>query len=504
MQSNSLGSPSRSYSLKIAPDTIPHVTTVRSMSDSLVKYLPKNSYTEKQLSDYEGKIKSQTIWIQQLIRNAGASVKNAQTAKEKALQKSLDEAQSKAKELYNDRLALFNQLNMLIIDKYTSYLKAADVDLDNYKQTISKNRKLTTAGFDTVIKHTNPKYQHIIDSINNKTDIRSEKLEPKLEKMFLRRDTVVKQLTNLKDLQTTAQKFPQIQDEVHSQAQKQRTELNATSDRYIQAMADFKAEFEAYTKSVNSDIDKLNAIVKKMIDENKAEPSDEESLSALGGINNIFGEQGALVHNVSIIAQRKFSNNTGSSFYGDVKLFVGGSNDADKTKTGINKLFVQEASTYGFITDFVFGFIPSNQNSRKSSLTGKEEYKLGINLTMGYLGKKLQPDTLTTFNTSLFHLKIGIQYIIIPHVLSAYINTNQLLVATNLDKFSKYYSDAGRVRSFTSFGIESYLELKKKSDFYLLLNLGFININRDVNTWMNTTDSVIPNIKLSLVKTFNW
>jgi hypothetical protein len=276
--------------------------------------------------------------------------------------------------------------------------------------------------------------------------------------------------------------------------------IKKSTDKYLAAKRSFDNEYEVYRLKFNSDLDKINAIIKGI---NKEEESSAKYVSALGGLNKVFGDNGTLTPLISVVAQKKFNETENGSFYGEVKIFTGGSSD-DKTNNGSANLFVPEASTFGFMTDFSFGFISSNKSAKKNISTGRYDQRLGINLGVYYLGKKLQPDTLTHFNANVFHVKAGAQYILIPKVLSVYINTNCMLVSTNVNKFQQYYTDAKRVRSFTSFGIESYLDLNDVKDFHLLLNLGFVSVNDDVRAWTMNADSVIPSVKLSLVKTFNW
>jgi hypothetical protein len=192
-----------------------------------------------------------------------------------------------------------------------------------------------------------------------------------------------------------------------------------------------------------------------------------------------------------------------SSFFGEVKLFIGGAN-TNKNINSANNLFVPEASTYGFMTDFTFGFISAAHNPSFNKELDHYDQKLGINIGGYFLGKKMQPDSLHSFSAAVFHLKLGVQYILIPHVLSVYLNTNGLIVGTGSDDFGKYYNNEKKFKSFASFGIQSYLDVSEKSNFHIALNLCFVTTGGDVKELVKTSDKVIPNIKLSLVKSFTF
>lgn len=511
MQSNSI-SGSGQRSLK---DTIHYLNKVQSLPDSIIKIpsLQSDKNLSKAMSNMEA-IKNelkQQVEILNAVKTANKRSGNykRQTANLNnsidSLKKELKDAQTEIDNYRKGQFGLKDQINNLLTEKYELFLNSLGEELKKYKLEIDNNTKSALKSFDTVIHASNVHTQHFIDSLSNHMNMKSYIMERKLNDLVHQKDILNNYFIELKKQQTDLIEYKDVsnlKDIIYSKIDSTSVKLKKQHEKVIAEKKPFVDDYNKYVDTVNSYIAKINSIAKKASKEDEESPT-KENLSALAGVNKIFGDNGALIPNISIVAQKKFKSDANASFYGEVKILAGGSSD-DKTNNGLKNLFVPEASTYGFITNFTFGFIGAHQAAKKDALTGRYQHKLGINVGAYYLGKKLQPDTLTRFNTNVFHLKLGIQYILIPNVLSAYVNTNYMVAATNISEFEKYYTDVKKVKSFTSFGIESYLDLNDVKDFHLLINLGFVNINNDIRSWIKTSDAVIPNVKLSLVKTFDF
>ncbi|MES2377018.1 MAG: hypothetical protein V4553_10590 [Bacteroidota bacterium] len=496
MQSNSIWSSSRGEK-KVVPTSLEYVKKISNSSDSLLKNIPDKLFS----------IPANTVKVdqKQLISNIKAliSKKSIDRKTKKDLEAKIKIAEDNYKREHAEKLASKKEINDLIIEKYTTYLEKLDKELDSCKNQIDKNFKQSETGFDTAINSKNGDYQRTIFSLNHQISSKSDKIKVKLDDLLSLRGAIQTCLKDLRKLNGDLSDYADMKETIYERSDAAIKKLQEASDKFISAKKLFITDYNLYIDAANTDIKNINSIVDKIKKDNAAEATDDERLSALGGINAILGDHGIVTPNVSVVGQKKFVSNEHSSIYGEAKLIIG-ANDEDKKNPGVNKLFMPEASTLGFMTDFSFGFNPSDTKPTYNDELQHYDQKLGINLGVYYLGKKLQPDSLTSFNTTVFHVKLGIEYIIIPHGLSAYFNTNQLLVATNIKNFDKYYPDAKRIRSFSSFGIQTYLNLNKKSEFYLLANLGFVSINDDVNTWLRSSDSIIPNIKFSLVKNFSF
>lgn len=499
MQSNSLWPSAKEK--KAAPATVEYAKKVSNSSDSLIKNIPLKINAEIPATKNSKSDPDQKALLEQMneiVKSNGIDKKS-----KIALDKKIKAAEETIKKEHSEKLVLDDKVRDLVVEKYTEYLKVLDKELAEYKKEIDKNLTRAEKGFDTIYRSNGGNYQHAIDSINHRISSRTIKIRDKLTGIMPQRNEIETNITELTKLKNDLIIYATSSDSIYIRTDATIKKAEATGGTFIAVKEKFVADYNLYVDTTNNDIKALNNIAEKIKNDITTEATQAETISALGGINAILGDQGVLAPNVSIVGQKKFSSDATSSFYGEVKLFIGG-NDDDKKNTGVNRLFIPDASTYGFMTDFTFGFIGSNKNSKYDILTKQYEQKLAINVGVYYLGKRLRPDTLTDFTTSLFHVKLGFQYIIIPHVLSTYINTNQILVTTNIKKFEKYYSGAKTMRSFTSFGLQSYLELNDKKDFHLFVDLGFVKINDDVNSWLNSSDSVLPNVKLSLVKTFSW
>lgn len=510
MQSNSLGAVEK----KLNIESIPHLNQVANKSDSLIgnKSVETPPGLAKALIEQKNKYNAIAVNNSEISRLIGlVAAANANPAEKKRYEKKIKELgeinnklQQDIKKQTIEKMGLYDQINNLVIEKYTQYIQELDKELAQYDKEIGKNTTRALSSFDTVIHSSDVNNQHLIDSVSSYMHLNSFIIKQKLDGLKPGRDSVNHYLEELKRLQGDTKKYPSLKESIYLTAMATINKLDSVSAVYKKTVKQsFITDYTLYIVKVNKDIDRLNAIAAKIIKDRAAEASEEEKLAALGGINKIFGDHGAVTPNVSILGQKKFVSKEQSSIYGEVKLIIG-ANDDNKENTGVNKLFIPEASNFGFMTDFSFGFIGADKKPKFNEEFNHYEQRLGINLGIYYLGKKLQPDTLTNFNTTVFHVKLGIEYVLIPNVLSAYFNTNQLLVTTNIKTFEKYYPEAKRIRSFSSFGVQSYLELNKKAGFFLLINLGFVGVNDDVNTWLNSADSVIPNVKLSLVKNFSF
>jgi hypothetical protein len=500
MQSNSIAPPA---AVKIGE--IKRLDNATNKSDTLLKNTPVKA--DPLFSNILNNIDTKNKSIDNLngqITAKGITAKEKTDLQNKIANLNIEKRNlfNKLKQLQDDTKPLFDRYNDLVIEKYSAYIKALDDDLKTYKKGIGNDRKNAISKFDKIINSKVIQNQKITSLQASQIDSMSYIIEYKLDTVIIpQRNKINAYLQNLKQYKIDLEKYKIIKDTIYKNVEAGIKKLDAEAEAFKDSRGKFLIEYNSYVDKFNKYIDSLNLVIKKIEKDNETEATEAERLSALGGINKIFGDHGAVIPNVTIVGSKKFVTKEQSSIYGEAKLFIA-AGDEDKKNPGVNKLFIPEASTIGFMTDFTFGFIAADNTAKFNSDFNHYEQKLSINLGVYYLGKKLQPDTLTSFNTTVFHVKLGLEYIIIPHAITAYFNTNQLLVVTNTKTFEKYYPDAKRIRSFTSFGIQSYLNLNDKHDFHLLINLGFVNVNNDVNTWMQTLDSVIPTVKLSLVKSF--
>jgi hypothetical protein len=282
------------------------------------------------------------------------------------------------------------------------------------------------------------------------------------------------------------------------------TALDRSMNSYNESIKFLNKQLDATGNLVN---DKQNGYlegeqtIKNIYSKYKVDEKQESGdMKALASFTQPVADEGKLVPQISILGFRQ-KNLPNQSFAYNLKLFVSSS----ETKSVINseyRFFIPEASTYGFMADFSFGFLPIPNNDNKQTIK-----TLGLNGGAYYLGKSLvRIKDSTTYNIGLLQFKLGMQYILIPHVLNIYANLNPFFVANGNESFSKVYNGyTKRLNMFTDFGVECYLELtKKQNDFFLDFDLGFISKGGDVSSIMITQDAVIPRIKVGLVKSFNF
>lgn len=269
-------------------------------------------------------------------------------------------------------------------------------------------------------------------------------------------------------------------------------------------IADKSKTIETAQTIIDDNQKKIAKIYSKYKTENE---DDQDHLKTIAGITQPLSNQGQLVPNISLLGFKSVSDEN-SSVAGLLKLFVA-ANTGNSPINSNYKLFIPEASTYGFMADFSLGFIPSNKNFQLGKSTNQPIKRLGINLGAYYLGKSMNRlKDSSTFNIGLLQFRTGMQYILIGNVLSIYANINPYFIGNGVSDFKENYSYKKGLSSFIDFGLECYLDLikeeEKKGGLHLDLDLGFISAKGDVKKLSPSDDPLIPRIKLSIVKGFNF
>lgn len=247
-------------------------------------------------------------------------------------------------------------------------------------------------------------------------------------------------------------------------------------------------------KEYNTIENEIKNIYKKYKEDQKDESGD---LKAIANFTQPIADEGKLVPQITVLGFKE-ENSPNKVVAYNLKLFV----SASETKSTINseyRIFIPEASTYGFMADFSLGFAPI-----AGTVKGK---RLGINFGGYYLGKSIiRSKDSTSFNIGLLQFKTGIQYIVVKNALSIYLNFNPYFVANGNQNFKSVYTDySNKLNLFTDFGVDCYLNLaKSQKDFFLNFDLGFITKGGDVSSIIKNEDVLIPRIKIGLVKSFGF
>lgn len=244
-------------------------------------------------------------------------------------------------------------------------------------------------------------------------------------------------------------------------------------------------------KSAFSDInDALTDINKKFVAyKETVTPEKKESnsnVSVLPALNAKLGKR-ELLPNITILGNSLLGNT--DDWFGTISLFTGAGGNPKNLVT-LDNLIFQEFSSFGFTSNFNFSFLPANNRKSKN--------KVALNFGINYLGKNLQKSDTSDFNTSVFQFKAGCEYAIDPDKLSLYLNFNRLTVADNVKSFEKEFGLSNKLFGFTEFGARFQLGVAQNNNTFLDIDLGFIANTNDVKLITQTSDLVIPRIKIGI------
>jgi hypothetical protein len=370
--------------------------------------------------------------------------------------------------------------------------------LKKRKTVTIESIKSDTAKIKKLIEAVNKDVAAINESIGfvaNNTDTAIEK-EKLLSKEFANQLTEKKEYiqTNLEQIKSnymislsiSQQKFSDLEidsiksyddwiktslvlDSMEREVTHKREKLKKATEEIENAKTEINTKLESYKKSIKPD--------------NK---DDNKNVSVLPALNAKLGKR-ELLPNIMLIGEAKLGED-GKAF-GDIRLFTGAGGNPKNLVTLENLLF-QEFSAFGFISNFSYAFL--QERNKKN--------KLAINFGVNYLGKNLQKSDTSDFNTSVFHFKLGGEYAIDPNKLSLYINFNRLTIADNVAKFEKEFNMSNKLIGFTDFGAKLKLNMLNAQSTYLDIDLGFIANTNDVKKITNTSDLVLPRIKIGITQ----
>lgn len=358
---------------------------------------------------------------------------------------------------FNRRIFLLDSVNKALFDKYAIH-KAEKLDLSS--ETLYKKDSISTLW---IIN-----YYQLKDSLN------------KVNEFWNNSKAGLKQLSGAKTNQDT---------------------LTAKSKIYVnfilleKTLDNIDKSVSSYSKKLSSDIDKL-----------LVEDADKEKMVAfLPDISTFFGKAGFLAPSINLLGTQDFSKGAMS---GTIKIFS--TSLPSKEKLDWRTLATQQTSEFGITADFIKGF-------RK--IETKKVQNLGIRFGTSYLIKRgLDNSGLrdTTYNFSLFHTHLGLEFIAFPKVLSFYADYNLQLIATNLTIIkSRFYqlddvkNNLGFYNTGVKFRINPTGALSQNLKKYpIIIDLNFIWVSNQFAILDSKGtgeqkdrilgDKVIPNIRVSL------
>jgi len=186
-----------------------------------------------------------------------------------------------------------------------------------------------------------------------------------------------------------------------------------------------------------------------------------------------------------------------SGLYSEVGAFIG--LVGVKDQKNIQNIIIPESSSYGFFWKMTLGLAPTFNPQIK---------KFGINAFVYYLGKSFKTDTLSktdAINTSQFHGKFGMEYLLAKNAFSVYANINAFSIISNKEVFDKAFNNTKDLKGFIDFGFRFLLNPSNQGsfgNFKLYMDLNFIVNGGDIKAMSGTTDAIIPNIRVGVRTSF--
>lgn len=390
---------------------------------------------------------------------------NAAIAREARLRDSLAYINSLLqKSLEQQILSSLNQ-RLKVLEKDLIALRDSVSELQFNTRNISNYAWDIFSSFDSTKEIANPKT--FFDSLN----YYRTKLDDFHQKKVLRNEDSVDILVEqMQDLTLAALKPADSVSINHMQAR-----VSRSLQRYqIQ-----RKEMDQLTKAWNSFISR-NITAKS---NKKVEVTALPFFNAIPGLKDMNGS-------ISVFGNSgKHSNGVYREFGGFTGI-LGSGDDLSKYS-----LFIPESSTYGF-------FLKNNYSFDKQGTSDVSPW--GINLSFHYLGKKVRIDTTEKSKpilTSLFQMKMGIEYVLVPSLFSIYSNVNATSFMTNRDILKDSLGMNRSIYGFIDFGTRMLLEPKGENrigDWKLYFDLNFIVNSAELKGIAKSNDFVIPNFRVGL------
>jgi hypothetical protein len=158
-------------------------------------------------------------------------------------------------------------------------------------------------------------------------------------------------------------------------------------------------------------------------------------------------------------------------------------------------VFISEVSNYAFYFKTNTGFV-----QEKDSVT-----RLAVNTAIFYANKPINKDTTigirNNFNSSFFHGKFGIEYVVYDNLFSAYFNANAIGAVTNKALFDQRFKRNSDMIGYADFGFRMRLNTSQKipDGLSLYFDLNFLVNTEELKEFNPTsTDLLIPNFRVGL------
>lgn len=279
-----------------------------------------------------------------------------------------------------------------------------------------------------------------------------------------------------------------------------RQKIIAQTDRIQDEEEAYKKRYHAYTDAFNEKLTALNTALK-----NKKPELQNQNASVLGKITTPLNDNAMLIPQVALFGFKKFMDST-NAIFGQAKLFFSAAGSDTNKVNNSTRLFLPEASTLGFMVDFVFAFDKKTYYAPKFK-TYQPYHSLGVTTGFYYLHKKLNAidnDKQIDFTAGVLQTKIGLEKTIVKNALLVYTNLNGIYVGKGLENYSKYYDPSSKMRWYIETGLKSYLTLSEDKSSNLIFELRLLPVNPVIKMITKSADKFFSFISIGYSKGFDF
>lgn len=414
-------------------------------------------------------------------------------AADEAIKKKIPEEANAQRFRAETRGALQRQLN-IINDTYLSKLRVDVTEknigykqkLDSHKAAISKIQAYQNKYWDSIPK---PELESAEMRAGDKAHWQFYRKLTKLETQLSAADTAYKAFRAAKD---------SLNNYTMDVADTSKASIRKF-DQHIQYLQRSEPILIVRLDTLQNSLTQYNQLVAKWQEAFKAaqdkKAGSDNNLTALPALTSIKGAS-LYIPAVSVIGSHRGGTDESPTIT-SIKLFTAlGSPDKNvRSERGTERLFIPDASTFGFSADAAFAFTHA---SRKAPI-------IGIVVGASYLDKLMTPDTLTSFTTGTVTARISLEYYLIADVLMVYGGFNSLSFLTERDRVTTHYTTTRPkdVYGFANAGVRAILKPGgDKSGVSFLFDLGFVFKGDNVKTFVPNDDFTITTIRATIAKNF--
>ncbi|MBN8576736.1 MAG: hypothetical protein J0L66_07315 [Cytophagales bacterium] len=432
--------------------------------------IPRNTSKDIKIEDLKEELED----IKGRLLQIGGRTEVEIKAKMKELARELEKKELELVELKNSNDKDFQSITILLTEKHNSNLKYHTKVIKEFYESLTRLKSQLAVD--------------MLEPDENKQFDIQRFLDSAYFSLSTINDSLLLRLKEVKKLSTSYER-----EIVRLSNSKLRSELSTTEIDKLNAvlsnnLESFGKDFKLFSAEVRTADSRIKA--KRELYKERTKNTD---FGAIPGLAAVFGQR-EVVPNITLLGSRKFENksNKDNSQYGELRFFTGAV-ATNKDVTRASSLFIVETSSFGFTSNFTYGFV----GYQKGKVNDTK--KVAINVSMNFLGKNLQSDTVTNFSVSMFHGKLGGEYLFVNKG-SIYFNWCGLLIIDEVKKFGEHFNNDTQIKTFSEIGARFYLDLSSDANLSLKVDLNFIYQNERVKELTQNQDVFIPNIRIGLVR----